>query len=71
MMADVVFTNYSSDTAVAVPLERITGMTLGPDDETMIETGRGMFYIVQETLIEAMRRCVAVADSETMLPVDS
>jgi hypothetical protein len=70
-MADVVFTNYSSDTVVAIPLERITGMTLGPDDETMIETGHGMYYIVQETLIEAMRRCVAIADSETPSPLDT
>ena len=61
-MTNVVFTNLSSDMAVSIPLENITGVQCGMDDETLIEVGSGMYDMVCESLIEAIRLCVRAAD---------
>lgn len=62
-MATVVFTGAGSGKPVEVSLDDIVGIERGEDDQTYVQYLPGAYYIVQESLIDAMRMVVAAADA--------
>jgi hypothetical protein len=61
-MTTVVFTGAGSGKPVEVPLEDIIGIERGEDEQSFVQYLSGAYYIVQESLIDAMRLVVAAAD---------
>ena len=64
----VTFTNHSSGKPFDVPLDEIIGVKEFPEEGgSLVQNGPGMFYIVQESVIEVMRLVVAAHDQAQAL----
>ena len=61
-IVSVTFSSHSSGKPFEVPIEEIVGVKEYEEGGSLVQNGPGMYYIVQESVIEVMRLVVAALD---------